>query len=367
LQLPKLKIGRFTAEVPIIQGGMGVGISLAGLASAVANEGGIGVISGVAVNFREPDFRTNYRASAIRALKKEINRARKLSPQGIIGLNILTALNNFNDLAKTAAEENIDIIFAGAGLPLNLPQLINNDTTALVPIVSSGRAAHVICKNWSAKYNIIPDAIVVEGPLAGGHLGFSLEQIKNKENFKVEDIAQEVKKVIQPFEYQYRQTIPVIAAGGIFDGEDIAAVLNRGLDGAQLGTRFVATYECDAHQNFKNAYLKAQKEDLVYIKSPVGLIGSALKNKFLEDVEKGIKKPIRCRFNCLKTCNPKESPYCIADALLAAREGDLENGFAFAGYNVYRINRLLSVKELMKELVGKAKEYYCRKTEPAFI
>lgn len=362
MHLPKLKIGNFTAELPIIQGGMGVGISLAGLASAVAKEGGIGVISGVAVNFREPDFRTNYRESAVRALKKEIKKARELSPNGIIGVNILTALTNFYELAKAASEENIDIIFAGAGLPLDLPKAVENGITSLVPIVSSARAANIICKNWTAKYNRLPDAIVVEGPLAGGHLGFSLEEIKNKENYKVENLAEKVKEAVRPYEEKYQKKIPVIVAGGIYDGEDIARILNKGLDGVQMATRFVATYECDAHQNFKLAYLKAQKEDLTYIKSPVGLIGSALKNKFLEDVEKGIKKPIRCRFNCLKTCNPKNSPYCIADALLAAREGDLENGFAFAGYNVYRLNQIVSVKELIEELVKTAEKYYCRQT-----
>lgn len=358
MQLPKLKIGNLVAKIPIVQGGMGVGISLAGLASAVANEGGIGVISGTAIGFREPDFKNHYRASPIKALKDEIRKARQNSPGGIIGLNLLTAMTNFAEMAKAAVEEGIDIIFAGAGLPLRLPEITKNTATKIAPIVSSARAAALICKNWANKYDITPDAVVVEGPMAGGHLGFSQQQLDDMDNNNVEDIALDVKKSLEPFENAYDRPIPVVVGGGIYDGQDIARVLAKGLDGVQMATRFVATYECDADERFKMAYVNAKKEDIIYIKSPVGLIGRAIRNKFLDDVEAGKKKPIYCRYNCLKTCDPKAAPYCIADALLKAQQGDLDNGFAFAGANVYRIDRIMSVKELIKELIETAEVYY---------
>jgi NAD(P)H-dependent flavin oxidoreductase YrpB (nitropropane dioxygenase family) len=354
MKLPKLRIGNLIARIPIIQGGMGVGISLSGLASAVANEGGIGVISGTAVGFREPDFRLHYRASSIKGLKEEIRKAREDSPDGIIGLNLLSAMTNFAELAKAAVEEGIDIIFAGAGLPMRLPEATKGTDTKAVPIVSSARAAVLICKNWDNKYSVVPDAIVVEGPLAGGHLGYSAKQLDNIDDIDVEDIALDVKKNLMSFEQKYDKHIPVVVAGGIYDGNDIARVLAKGLDGVQMATRFVATYECDADERFKMAYVNAKKEDIIYIQSPVGLVGRAIKNKFLDDVAMGIKRPIRCQYNCLKTCDPKASPYCIADALLNARQGDLDNGFAFAGANVYRIDRIVSVKELINELVESA-------------
>jgi NAD(P)H-dependent flavin oxidoreductase YrpB (nitropropane dioxygenase family) len=354
MKLPELRIGNLIARIPIIQGGMGVGISLSGLASAVANEGGIGVISGTAVGFREPDFRLHYRASSIKGLKEEIRKAREYSPDGIIGLNLLSAMTNFAELAKAAVEEGIDIIFAGAGLPMRLPEATKGTDTKAVPIVSSARAAVLICKNWDNKYSVVPDAIVVEGPLAGGHLGYSAKQLDNIDDIDVEDIALDVKKNLVPFEQKYDKHIPVVVAGGIYDGNDIARVLAKGLDGVQMATRFVATYECDADERFKMAYVNAKKEDIIYIQSPVGLVGRAIKNKFLDDVAMGIKRPIRCQYNCLKTCDPKASPYCIADALLNARQGDLDNGFAFAGANVYRVDRIVSVKELINELVESA-------------
>lgn len=354
MKLPELRIGNLIARIPIIQGGMGVGISLSGLASAVANEGGIGVISGTAVGFREPDFRLHYRASLIKGLKEEIRKAREYSPDGIIGLNLLSAMTNFAELAKAAVEEGIDIIFAGAGLPMRLPEVTKGTDTKAVPIVSSARAAVLICKNWDNKYSVVPDAIVVEGPLAGGHLGYSAKQLDNINDINVEDIALDVKKNLVPFEQKYDKHIPVVVAGGIYDGNDIARVLAKGLDGVQMATRFVATDECDADERFKMAYVNAKKEDIIYIQSPVGLVGRAIKNKFLDDVAMGIKRPIRCQYNCLKTCDPKASPYCIADALLNARQGDLDNGFAFAGANVYRVDRIVSVKELINELVESA-------------
>ena len=351
--LKELKIGDLTAKLPIIQGGMGIGISLSGLASAVANEGGVGVIATAGIGMLEPDFSTNWLEANIRALKKEIKKARELT-KGILGVNIMVALSNYADMVRTAIEEEIDIIFSGAGLPLNLPQFLKGSTkTKLAPIISSGRAASIICKKWSEKYNYLPDAIVVEGPRAGGHLGFKQEQINNPE-YSLEKLIPEVIKAVKPFEERYKKPIPVIAAGGIYTGEDIYNFLKLGASGVQMATRFVTTYECDASIKFKQTYIDSSKEDIVIIKSPVGMPGRAIKNKFIDDANKGEKKPFKCPYHCIITCDYKNSPYCIALALLNARKGNLDHGFAFAGENAYRAKGIISVKELIESLI---KEY----------
>ena len=351
--IKELKIGDLTAKLPIIQGGMGIGISLSGLASAVADEGGIGVIATAGIGMLEPDFSTNWLEANIRALKKEIKKARELT-RGILGVNIMVALSNYADMVRTAIEEEIDIIFSGAGLPLNLPQFLKGSTkTKLAPIISSGRAASIICKKWSEKYNYLPDAIVVEGPRAGGHLGFKQEQINNPE-YSLEKLIPEVIKAVKPFEERYKKPIPVIAAGGIYTGEDIYNFLKLGASGVQMATRFVTTYECDASIKFKQTYIDSSKEDIVIIKSPVGMPGRAIKNKFIDDANKGEKKPFKCPYHCIITCDYKNSPYCIALALLNARKGNLEHGFAFAGENAYRAKGIISVKELIESLI---KEY----------
>ncbi|MBI5188994.1 MAG: nitronate monooxygenase [Nitrospirae bacterium] len=352
--LKELKIGDLTAKLPIIQGGMGIGISLSGLASAVANEGGVGVIATAGIGMLEPDFSTNWLEANIRALKKEIKKARELT-KGILGVNIMVALSNYADMVRTAIEEEIDIIFSGAGLPLNLPQFLKGSTkTKLAPIISSGRAASIICKKWSEKYNYLPDVIVVEGPRAGGHLGFKQEQINNPE-YSLEKLIPEVIKAVKPFEERYKKPIPVIAAGGIYTGEDIYNFLKLGASGVQMATRFVTTYECDASIKFKQTYIDSSKEDIVIIKSPVGMPGRAIKNKFIDDANKGEKKPFKCPYHCIITCDYKNSPYCIALALLNARKGNLEHGFAFAGENAYRAKGLISVKELIESLIEEYK------------
>lgn len=350
--IPKLKIGKIEAQIPIIQGGMSVGISLSGLASAVANEGGIGVIGGAAIGMLEPDFEKNFKEANKRALKREIKKAKSLS-KGIIGLNLLVAQTDFDELFLTAIEEKIDLIFMGAGLPLKLPlskEEIQKVSTCFVPIVSSARAAELIFKYWANHYNRIPDAIVVEGPLAGGHLGFKKEQIYDTKN-NLENIIPQVIEVVKKFEIVFGKKVPVIAAGGIFTGKDIYKFLKLGASGVQMGTRFVATFECDAHPKFKEAYLNAKKEDIIIIESPVGLPGRAIKNNFLELANQGKKKPSRCAWKCLKPCNFKEVAYCIAKALTNAKKGNLKEGFAFAGANAYRIQEIVSVKDLINELL----------------
>ena len=346
---PELKIDDLIAKVPIIQGGMGVGISLSRLASAVANEGGIGVIATAMVGIGEPDIATNGFAANIRALRREIRTAKSLT-KGILGVNIMTALTNFGDMVKTSIEEGIDVIFSGAGLPLDLPGFLKDGCrTKLVPIVSSGRAAAIICKKWIQKFNYLPNAFVVEGPKAGGHLGFKPDEIDNPQ-FSLENLVKSVLDAVKPFEETFKKKIPIIAAGGIFTGADIKKFLKLGASGVQLGTRFVATHECDADEAFKQSYVAAKESDLIVIKSPLGLPGRAVRNEFLDEVKDGKKTPFKCPFHCLKTCDFKKSPYCIALALLNAKNGKLKNGFAFAGKNAYRVTEIISVKELINTL-----------------
>lgn len=356
MTLPELKIGNLVARIPIVQGGMGVGISLSSLAGHVALNGGVGVISGVEIGFNEPDYQKNKRESNLRALKKHIKKAREICKNGIIGINIMVALNNYEEIVRESVKEKIDIIFSGAGLPLKLPKFTADSDTKIVPIVSSKRAATVICKAWDRHYNTAPDAVVVEGPLAGGHLGFTAEQIKNPLNC-LENLLKNVLDALKPFEQKYGRKIPVIAGGGVFNGKDIANLLANGASGVQMATRFVTTFECDASKEFKQAFINAKEEDVMLIKSPVGMIGRAIRNKFLEEVESGTKKPVQCRYNCLKPCKPKEAPYCIATALINAQKGELNEGFAFAGAKVGKVDEITSVKELMEKLVSETEQF----------
>jgi nitronate monooxygenase len=345
-RMPPLEIGNITARVPIIQGGMAVGISLSGLASAVANTGGIGVIAAAGVVMFEPDFFTNCQEACLRALRQEIRKAREKT-SGVLGVNIMVALSNYADLVKVAVEEGIDIIFSGAGLPLDLPSLVDAECrTRLVPIVSSGRAARIICKKWQDNFGRLPDAFVVEGPLAGGHLGFKPDELDLPQN-QLELLVPEVIKEVKSFESATGKAVPVIAAGGIFSGADIFKFIKLGASAVQMATRFVTTLECDAHSAFKEAYLKAQPGDVTIIKSPVGLPGRALNNEFLESVAAGNKKPFKCPYHCVKTCNYQESPYCIFYALVNAQRGYLSGGFAFCGANVYRLKKMTTVKNLV--------------------
>ncbi len=353
-EMPKLKIGELVADIPIIQGGMGVGISLAGLASAVAKLGAIGVIAAAGIGMLEPDFAINFKEANKRALRKEIRKAKEMT-EGIIGVNIMVALSDFDELSLVAVEEGADLVFLGAGLPLKNPKTLPLDrlrkvSTKVVPIVSSARAAKIIFQYWARNYNHVPDAVVVEGPLAGGHLGFKKEQI-NDPDYKLEKILTEVISVMKTFEQQFNKSIPVIAAGGIYTGGDIYRIMKLGAAGVQMATRFVGTYECDADVRFKKAYIECKKEDLIIIDSPVGLPGRAIRNKFLDDVSAGIKKPFKCPWKCLKTCDFKNSPYCIALALTNAKKGNLDDGFAFAGANAYRVDKIIPVKELIKNLM----------------
>lgn len=348
--MKELVIGDLRARVPIIQGGMAVGISLSRLASAVANCGGIGVIATAGIGYREKDLKTNYIEANNRILASEIRKAKSMS-DGIIGINIMVALSNYAELVKTSVDEGADIIFSGAGLPLNLPLYLpeGNTKTKLVPIVSSAKAALIIGNRWLNKYGYIPSAIVVEGPRAGGHLGFRNENIFD-EQYSLDKLLSEVLDSAKKFEDCKGCAVPVIPAGGIYSGSDIYKYISMGASGVQMATRFVATHECDASDELKKAYIASEKEDVIIIKSPVGMPGRAIKNKFLEAVENGTKRPFKCPHHCIITCTVKEAPYCIAEALCNARDGNLNDGFAFAGENVYRVNKIMHVSELIDEL-----------------
>ena len=347
-----LCIGDLTAPLPIIQGGMGVGVSLAGLAAAVANAGGIGVIATAGIGMIEPDLFQHFEAANLRALGKEIRRAKALSPQGILGVNIMVALSNFGELVTTAIAEGVDVIFSGAGLPLDLPQYLpGGGRTKLVPIVSSGRAARIIAKRWTDRYAHPPDAVVVEGPRAGGHLGFKLEQIDDPA-YALEALLADVLTEVAPFAARAGRPIPVIAGGGIYTGADVHRFLQLGASGVQMATRFVTTHECDASVGFKEAYLRARPEDLVIIKSPVGMPGRVIRNQFIDDLNAGKKVPFTCPYHCIVTCDYATSPYCIALALINAQRGRMAHGFAFAGDNAHRATVIVSVQELVDTLLA---------------
>lgn len=349
-----LKIGNLVIPIPIIQGGMGVGVSMSGLASAVANEGGVGVISAAGLGLIHKNSALTYLQANIEGLKKEIRLAKEKT-KGVLGVNIMVAMSNFEDMVKTAISEKIDIIFSGAGLPLDLPQFLTKDSkTKLVPIISSGRAAKLICDRWKSRYDYLPDAIVLEGPKAGGHLGFKRDQLDNTQ-FTLEVLLKDVKEAVAEFEIKYLKKIPIIAAGGIYTGSDICKIMEQGADAVQMGTRFVTTTECDASDKFKQAYINASEKDMEIIQSPVGLPGRAVFNEFIDKVKQGLKVPVKCPFHCIKTCDVTSSPYCIISALYNAYKGNMEKGYAFGGCNAYLATKITSVKETFKELLDDCK------------
>lgn len=347
--MKELVIGNLVAKLPIIQGGMGIGVSRSSLASAVSKLGGIGVISGVNIGYDEDDFEINTLEANLKALKKHIKIAKEKSNNGIIGVNLMVAMNYYEEHVKAAIESGCDLIISGAGLPLQLPKLVKNSNIKIAPIVSSAKAAHVILKMWDKKDNITADLIVVEGPKAGGHLGFSNEELDNIDSINYDDEFIKILDIVSKYEEKYNKKIPVIAAGGISSGLDVKKYLDLGASGVQVGTRFVPTYECDAHPNFKQSYIDAKEKDIQIVKSPVGLPGRAIKNKFIENVSTSKPKISKC-YNCLVPCNPKDTPYCISTALINAVKGNLDDALLFCGADAYKIKELKSVKEVMDEL-----------------
>ncbi len=352
-----LSIGELHVRTPIVQGGMGIGVSGYRLASAVAEAGGIGVLSAVGLGLLKRDTdgdalempERSGESRGLTMLRREIRAARKRT-KGVLGVNIMTAVSDFQAAAKTAAEEEIDIIFSGAGLPLTLPEcLASGSRTKLVPIVSSAKAAKLIARRWMSTYGYPPDAFVLEGPKAGGHLGFSEEQIEDPA-YQLQVLLPQVVEEAQRIGRESGKKIPVIAAGGIYTGADIAEMLALGAAGVQMATRFVATEECDADEAFKKAYIQCRKEDIAIIQSPVGMPGRAIRNAFLGEAKEGKRHPEICRNNCITPCPKREAAYCISEALVNAFYGRMDQGFAFVGANGYRIREITTVEKLFKEL-----------------
>jgi len=340
-------------DIPIIQGGMGIGISLGNLAGHVMKEGGVGVISAAQPGYQDPSFLNNPIKANLSALRVEIQKARDISEgKGLLGVNIMVAGENYDVYAQSLNEMDIDMIISGAGLPLELPKFISNPKIALAPIISSGKAAMVLIRRWLNNYNRTPDLLIIEGPLAGGHLGFSWEQLKANTCQSLEDILEDVKQVLSDL----KLSIPIAVAGGIFTGYDIRSFIQKGASFVQMATRFIATNECDASDGFKQALLDSKQEDIRFVISPSGYPGRAINNELVTQLMDGIKIKVTHCFNCLKPCNPATTPYCISDALIKAVQGDREHGLFFTGTNGYRLDKIVSVHQLITELMQQYNE-----------
>ncbi|MDO4710583.1 MAG: nitronate monooxygenase [Peptostreptococcaceae bacterium] len=351
--LKSIRIGDLIARIPIIQGGMGIGISLSRLAGTVAKNGGIGVISVAQIGYREEDFAKDPLAANLRALEKEIRKAREIAEGGVLGVNIMCAANHYEKYVQCSVENNIDIIFSGAGLPTELPALVRDSGVKIAPIIAPPKAAKTLLRLWDRKYRRTADMVVIEGSMAGGHLGFSSNEIERCRSEGYDKEILEILEIVSEFEEKYDRKIPVIFGGGVFDHNDIRHYLDLGCAGVQMGTRFVATKECDASESFKHAYIKAKEKDIIIKKSPVGMPGRAIKNKLLQETEKEKRRIQHC-YQCLQSCDRSNIPYCITSALISAAEGDLDNALIFCGENVKKIDKIITVEELFQELCGEA-------------
>jgi len=344
-----LRIGDLVAKVPLIQGGMGVGVSLSSLSGAVAKEGGIGIISTAQIGFKEPDYEKNPLEANLRAIASEIKKAKEIAQGGIIGVNIMYATRFYEKYVEAACKAGVDLIITGAGLPAELPKLVENYKVKIAPIVSSVKSANVILKMWERKFNRTADLVVIEGPKAGGHLGFKSEEVEaiTDEDYKKE--ITDIMEVVDSYGEKFNQLIPVVVAGGISDAKKVKEMMNLGADGVQVASRFVTTYECDASQEFKDAYLNAKEEDIVIVKSPVGMPGRAINNKFMQKTKEGMQPITKC-YQCIKGCQAKDIPYCITKALVNSVKGNTDEGLVFCGADTWKQNKMQSVKEVMQEL-----------------
>ena len=346
-----LKMGNIEAKVPLIQGGMGVGISLGRLAGAVAKEGGIGIISAAQIGFKEPDFDTNTKEANLRAIQKEYDKARAIAPDGIIGFNIIVAMRHYEEYVRAAIDAGADLILSGAGLPTDLPRIAGDSRAKLAPIVSTDKSAKVILKYWGRKYKRMPDLLVIEGPKAGGHLGFTKEQLKAYDQAAYDAEVSDILDTVRSYEEEFQCRIPVALAGGIENKAQAEHAFSLGVDAIQAATRFVTTEECDAHIKYKEAYLNAKETDIVTVKSPVGMPGRAILNPFMEKVMAGERIPHSSCHGCLQKCNPSEIPYCITDALVHAARGEVDDALLFCGAYAYKADHLETVKEVIDSLM----------------
>lgn len=354
-----LTIGKKTLAVPILQGGMGIGVSLERLAGAVAAQGGMGTISAAFCGFREPDFIENFNEANLRALRRQIQRAKETAKgAGLVAVNIMVAATQYAASVREALRAGADTIVCGAGLPKDLPGIaaeVPESSAALAPVVSSGRSAALICKLWDRRYSRAPDFVILEGPLAGGHLGFSTEEAKEAQAGRPKPLSallREVLDALGPFREKYRRDIPVFVAGGVKNGAEMRRYMEEGAAGAQFATRFIATEECDASPAYKQALLDARQKDITIVQSPVGMPGRALKSPLIRRVEAGTQPKItRCN-RCLSVCDCKTAPYCISKALIAAVDGDWENGLFFCGANAGDVKALSTVEEQMGQILN---------------
>lgn len=364
--MKSLTIGRKTVSTAIVQGGMGVGVSRSGLAGAVAKQGGIGIISTAQIGYDEENFEKDQPGCNIKAIKKHIEKAKEIAGgNGLVGVNVMVALKHYREHVQAAVKAGADLVVCGAGLPLDLPELVKNaitgegtensiskagsHTTYIAPIVSSGRAAELILKRWDTKYGTTADMLVAEGPKAGGHLGYKPDELNDIEAVDFDRIIKDVIEVKKRYEEKYGHPIPVVAGGGIYDSSDVRHIMELGADGVQVASRFVATKECDAADAYKEAYINAKEEDIVIVKTPVGMPGRALNNAFIKRVSRQ-REPVKKCYLCLEKCNPAEVPYCITKALTDAVKGDIDNGLIFCGANVCKINKISTVEDVMNEL-----------------
>lgn len=355
--LPVLTIGRHTPKYPLIQGGMGIRISASRLAGAVAMAGGIGTIASVGLGLGSKHFNgNNYFEANKLALADELAQARRTAPDGVIAVNCIVALTDYEDMVRAAAEHGAQVIISGAGLPMQLPEYTkDHPEVALVPIVSSLKAAKLIIKKWEKSFGRIPDAFVVEAPgMAGGHLGARTEEVFSEE-LTLDKVVPELTAFLAD---EVKADIPVIAAGGIWSREDMLHAFGLGARGVQMGTRFVCTNECDAPEAFKQMYINATPEDVILVKSPVGLPGRAIRNRFSDRLAGGSPKGHKCRYNCIKHCSfrAEKTGFCISTALCAAQEGSVDDGLVFSGSNSARCHEIVPVTSVIEDLFGQKEE-----------
>jgi NAD(P)H-dependent flavin oxidoreductase YrpB (nitropropane dioxygenase family) len=354
MQLKPLKINGKEVKFPIIQGGMGIRISLSKLANACMNSGIVATISAAQVGFLNKNFKKQPFDTNLEELTKEINAIRKDNPDGILGVNLMHAVNRYDDYARFLSTQDIDFIISGAGLPVDLPEYIKGTKVKGAFIVSSGRAARLMLKSWDRRYQFMPEFVVCEGPLAGGHLGFSKEDFDNGKVESLEDIVRSVKEVVKEYALKYNVDIPIIAAGGIHDGFDMAKMLQVGADGVQMATRFIATNECDASEEYKQMIVDSKEEDIVRVESPAGLPGRAIRNFLTKTLENSRLKVNFC-VDCLKTCKKKGIPYCITEQLGNSASGD-QNGLIFTGAKAYLVEKIDTVDNIVKEIINECKK-----------
>lgn len=353
MNLKPLTINGKTVQFPIIQGGMGIRISLSNLANACINSGIVATISAAQVGFLRKNFRKDPIGENFKELTKEINKVRASNPNGILGVNLMHAMNYFPEYASFLATQDIDFIVSGAGLPLDLPEYIKDSKVKGAFIISSARAAKILLRSWERRYNYMPEFIVCEGPLAGGHLGFSKEDMESGNVMSLEDIVEETKKIVKVYEEKYEIKIPIIAGGGVHDGADMAKMLSVGADGVQISTRFIASHECDASLDYKMMIVNSKENDIVRVSSPAGLPGRAVRNFLTKKLEKENIKVSYC-VNCLKTCKKVGIPYCITEQLGNSSAGDV-NGLIFTGAKAYLINKLDYVENIVNEIIRDCK------------